>query len=327
LPVSFIKSKTCKCLLFWIVLLFACASSLLLFSCSSQESGPDPETGNQELATEEEEEEEEETGAETEPQNQTGNSGSGLDDRESNCKFMELYSDPELPRVGLYAGKGSWNENVEVTGYFLDHYGFEWSSFDEKEAVHLNFEENYDLLWFPGGFAAEYKNYIDDHSNIRDFVSSGGLFIGSCAGAYYASDILRWQGTDYEYPLDLFDGKGVGPLSGQIGSGETGTIELTEEHPVNRDFKAEKEMYYFDGPYFEPYDRDSVSVLARYQANSEPAIIAGEKESGKYLLLGPHPEIGGYSGESPSFSPDGEEGTQWPWLYEAVLWLSQNESW
>lgn len=318
MPVAHIKPKITRYVLVLALILYMAASSLLFSSCSSRDAKPGPEPESRDQSAEQDQEL---PGPEQPDQENEYMEGSALDQAE-NCQDMELDPNPGLPRVGLYAGSGSWQENVEVTGYFLDHYGFEWSSFDEMEAVSLDLEKHFDLLWFPGGFAAEYKNYINEHSNIRNFVSDGGLFIGSCAGAYYASDILRWQGTDYEYPLKLFEGKGVGPLSGQIGWGETGMIELEKEHPVNQDFSVEKEMYYFDGPYFEPYDSASVTVLARYQINSEPAIIAGDKGRGRYLLLGPHPEIGGYSGESQGFSPDGE-GAQWPWLYQAVVWLSQ----
>jgi len=319
LVVAHIKPKINRYTFGLALILYMAASSLLLSSCSNQDARPDPEPEAREQPAEQESELE----LPCPDQQEQGNRNNGDLEQGEKCNNMEVDPGPELPRVGLYTGKGSWKENVEVAGNFLDHYEFEWSSFEENEAVSLDLENHYDLLWFPGGFAAEYKHYINDHSNIRDFVSDGGLFIGSCAGAYYASDILRWQGTDYEYPLHLFDGKGVGPLAGQIGWGETGIVELEEGHPVNQGFNLEKEMYYFDGPYFEPYDNDSVTVLARYQVNSEPAIIAGSKGAGKYLLLGPHPEIGGYSAESPDFSPDGEGGAQWPWLYRAVVWLSQ----
>ena len=309
-----IKAKTYRYVLLPSALLVIFASSLFFSSCSGpeKETAPEPEKLEYKADREEESpglEQDLEQPAKSEPEN--------------NCNYMGISDDPQLPRVGLYGGKGSWSENVEITGKFLDYYGFEWSLFDENEAVDLNLEDHYDLLWFPGGFAAEYKNFISDHSNIRDFVKEGGLFVGSCAGAYYASAVLRWQGTDYEYPLKLFAGKGVGPLSGLIGWGETGLIELKENHPANSNFDHEKEMYYFDGPYFEPEDGEAVTVLARYHVNDEPAVISGEKGAGKYLLLGPHPEIGGYSEQSPQFDPEGKNGGQWPWLHQVLVWFSQ----
>lgn len=229
---------------------------------------------------------------------------------------------PELPRIAIYAGKGSWDVNVQALQNFLDHYDCEWTLFDEQDDLNLEYLENIDLIWFPGGFAAEYKYYITSQENIRSFIENGGSFVGSCAGAYYAADTLRWLGTDYDYPLNLFNGKAVGPLAGLIAWGEIAAFTLENNHPANTGFDRSLDMYYFDGPYFGPYDDQSIEVLLRYSINNEPAVIAGRFGEGKYLLLGPHPELGGYSKESPEFNLDGGQGAQWPWLYSVLLWFS-----
>jgi len=318
--VYFINKHTRSPVFTLLILFLIFASSLLFSSCFAEDAVSDSE--------EEYEAQEEEAPPEGPVNDSKIDSNREAKhqncDPEEICKNLEYLDDFELPRIGLYSGKGSWNDNVEVIGHFLEAYDFTWSGFDEHDAVNLDLEAHFDLLWFPGGFAAEYKNYINDHSKIKAFIDQGGLFIGSCAGAYYASDILRWQGTDYEYPLKLFDGKGIGPLAGLIGWGETGTIVLEEDHPANHNFNLEKEIYYFDGPYFEPYDQEAITVLARYEINNQPAVIAGDSGQGKFLLLGPHPEIGGYSEQAPHFSLDGEEGAQWPWLYQLILWFTQH---
>lgn len=224
--------------------------------------------------------------------------------------------------IGIYDGQGSWEISISAYENFFDHYDINYGSFDEKDAVSLDLGQHYDVILFPGGFAAEYKNYISDHDNILNFIAEGGSFIGSCAGAYYASDILRWQGSDYQYPLSLFDGKGIGPLSGLIGSGETATFNLETQHPANDSFCSSLDFYYFDGPYFEPYkDLDYYEVLATYAINDKPAVIAGRYGKGKYLLLGPHPEIGGYSEDSTDFNIEGADGAKWPWLHSSLLWF------
>lgn len=226
-----------------------------------------------------------------------------------------------LPRIGIYAGSGSWDVNVVALQHFLDQYGFEWTLFDEQAIETVDLAEKFEIIWFPGGFSADYKYSITSHANIRSFIENGGSYIGSCAGAYYASDIMCWLGSDYDYPLNLFDGKGIGPLAGLIAWGEIASFSLEEGHPANSGFERSIEMYYFDGPYFEPYNSDTIEVLARYSANQEPAVIAGRFVSGKYLLLGPHPELGGYTPDSPDFSVDGQEGAQWPWLYSMLCWF------
>ncbi len=229
------------------------------------------------------------------------------------------------PKIGLYTGKGSWPENIRAIKHFLDYYAFPWSNFDENDAVDLNLNEVFDAVWFAGGFSAEYKHFIEDHSKIENFVNQGGLFIGTCAGAYYAVDTLRWQGTDYDYPLKIFHGKGIGPLSGLINWGDKDVLWLEHEHPANFGFKSEKHIYYFDGPYFEPYEEELVTVLARYSVNSQPAIISGARGTGQYLLMGPHPEIGD-SLDQASNTPEFKKGAEWPWLYQLIIWVYNNSN-
>ena len=227
-----------------------------------------------------------------------------------------------LPVFGIYAGAGSWLENVEAISNFLDHYGYEWYQFDAEEAATSELADLYDVIWFPGGFAAEYKHYIGDHENIRSFVHQGGTFIGSCAGAYYASAVLRWSGTAYDYPLSLFEGEAVGPMSGLIGWGSQAEISPEAGHPVSENFPEKIEMCYCDGPYFKAdQNGQDLVVLARYIVNDKPAVVAVPFGSGKALLLGPHPELSRYDPSSAGFDLEGGEGSQWPWLHEAILWL------
>lgn len=229
----------------------------------------------------------------------------------------------DLPVIGIYNGKGSWDVNVEAFKRFFDFYQFEWALFDENDAVTMDLTAHFDLIWFPGGFAAEYKNYINDHTNIRDFIEQGGMFAGSCAGAYYAADILRWLGEDHEYPLKLFNGKAVGPLAGQIAWGEISEFNLAEDIPANAEYRSDLPIFYFDGPFFSPYDNEDITVIAYYEVNSEPAVVAGRFGEGTFILFGPHPELGGYSPASPDFNLDGEEGAQWPWLFSVLVWFAE----
>lgn len=228
--------------------------------------------------------------------------------------------DFELPRIGIYNGTGIWSVNVLAIIEFCLANDFEWDLFDENDITSKYLSDHFDLVWFPGGFAAEYKHNIPAPDNIRNFVDQGGIFIGSCAGAYYASSILSWKARnpgDFEYPLKLFDGRAIGPLIGKIAGGNTASVRLADYQPVNLGFPYIIEMYYFDGPYFEPYNADTIEVLAYYEINQKPAVIAGRYGEGKYLLLGPHPELGdNYANVS-----SGESGTQWPWLYTVIEWL------
>lgn len=252
------------------------------------------------------------------PENNDNNSGNDLGENkdEQDDEIID-----ELPLIGIYSGVGSWDVNVQAFINFFEHYEYPWILIDEEDLVNMDLEGEIDVIVFPGGFAAEYKNLIPNHENLILFVNEGGIFIGTCAGAYYASDILTWYGTDYNYPLGFYDGRGIGPLAGQVNWGDITGFHLTPGHPANEGFDQTLDFYYFDGPYFDLDEATSVEILANYKVNSQPAVIAGRYGEGKYLLVGPHPELGGYSAQSPDFNLYGEEGAQWPWLQSSLTWL------
>ncbi len=253
----------------------------------------------------------------------TGQPSDNPDHHENSGSPAEPEPVPKLPYIGIYSGPGSWDTNVDAFGRFFDFYGYEWAAFDNNDALSPDFLANFDLLWFPGGGSADYKYNIQDHSAIRSFVENGGMLAGTCAGAYYAAGIMNWFGDEFEYPLGLFKGKAVGPLSGLVGWGEITAIILNEDLEFNSNFSSSVNMYYFDGPYFLPDQPDSVIVLASYEVNEQPAVIAGSYGHGKYLLYGPHPELGGYNETTYDYNINGEQGALWPWLHQSLLWFSK----
>lgn len=223
-----------------------------------------------------------------------------------------------VPRVALYNGSGSWADNVDTLKDFFVSYEIEFGLLDEDHIIAPDLLDYYEIIILPGGGAADYRYEISDHDSVRSFVEDGGLFIGICAGAYYAADIFNWQGSKYDYPLEIFSGSSIGPLSGQIGWGEQALLKLNPDHPANENFDLELDIYYFDGPYFKPHDSDEVDagtieIVAQYDVNNQPAVIAGRFGKGGYLLFGPHPEMNGYGKD---------EGANWPWFYSSLLWFS-----
>lgn len=229
----------------------------------------------------------------------------------------------ELPYIGIYSGGGSWDLNVEIFKRFFDRHEIKWKEFDETTALSLNDLEAFDLIWFPGGFSAEYKYNIKDHQAIKAFVENGGMLAGTCAGAYYAADTMRWYGDEYTYPLGLFPGTSSGPLIGLVGWGEVTSLSLNEDLEFNLAYGPDTDVYYFDGPFFDfnPGDNPEITVLASYAVNEKPAVIAGRAGRGKYLLFGPHPELGAYSSAGYDSSLEGGEGSIWPWLFDALAWF------
>jgi glutamine amidotransferase-like uncharacterized protein len=236
---------------------------------------------------------------------------------------VELDETIHLPIIGIYSGEGSWPENVTAFKNFLAEYNFQWQEFNSDSINSDHFYEEVDMIIFPGGFAAEYRHALKNHQKIRSFVENGGSYVGICAGAYYAATIFNWQGTAYEYPLSIFPGTAAGPLNGELNWGDAAALIINSDAVPNQGFPDQIDVYYFDGPYFtvNPDNEESVDIIARYDLNDEAAVVAGSFGTGRYLLLGPHPELGRFDPEAPGSNTDGEDGAQWPWLYSLLLWL------
>ena len=72
----------------------------------------------------------------------------------------------------------------------------------------------FDTLLMPGGYASGYWEQLLGHEQtIRAFVSEGGgCYFGISAGAFYAADLVDWEGETFDYPLDLYPGRLIGPM-------------------------------------------------------------------------------------------------------------------
>lgn len=231
-------------------------------------------------------------------------------------------TEPEKPEplnctVGLYTGRGTWDADLVTLRNFLAEYNLTSVEIDQETVSSGDLNALCDILVFVGGASAQYLNHIDNHTNIRSFVENGGCFVGFCAGAYYASSTMRWNGNLHDYPLELFPGEAAGPY---FQWGSLAAIDLNPEVDFNRNFPDAVEMWYFGGPCFTGFSETNVDVLARYRANSEAAVIAFSFGKGRVLLSGPHPELG-YDPSEERVLTEGGSGAQWPWLYASLQWL------
>ncbi len=302
-------------------IIITAASFLLLTSCSvidNYQVYPDSETPGNGSETENVHDKEE-TNDNLAKSEAPGGPGKSEEDNDPGQPDENSLAEPEtVPKVALYSGSGSWEENVDSLKEFFTSYELEYDLVDEIAVTEPSLAEHYEIVVFPGGGAADYRYEISDHDNIRSFVEAGGQFIGLCAGAYYAADIFRWQDTSYEYPLGIFEGSSIGPLTGQVGWGDKALLNLKPDHPANDNFADKLNISYYDGPYFMPHNfngdsNQAIEILARYDVNDQPAVIAGRFGEGSYLLFGPHPEMDFYGTD---------EGANWPWLYSSLLWFA-----
>ncbi len=89
------------------------------------------------------------------------------------------------PRIGIYRGKGashSWLWFAEI----FDRAGLYDLSFLTESHIRTNALDNTDILVMSGGdtFAVAEALGQPGSENIRAFIERGGLYVGSCAGAY-----------------------------------------------------------------------------------------------------------------------------------------------
>lgn len=154
---------------------------------------------------------------------------------------------------------------------------------------------NFDAVIFPGGYSYGYFTQLyGAEQKIRDFVNDGGGCMGICAGSFYLSNTVKWEGISYNYPVDLFSGIAEGPLSDICGYPGRELIPIQvndQELGINTTFTTT----YYGGPYFHSYGGQTITNSSIYTYggayNNTPAIIRFNYGDGKVVLSGPHPEI------------------------------------
>lgn len=207
---------------------------------------------------------------------------------------------------------GIWQPSLTAWKSILDTLAFDWVEVTYDEINNGIMQSGFDGLIMPGGWSGEWKNQIDTVGNlsIREFVFNGGVYVGVSAGAYYASDIVIWEGTTYDNPLNIFIGVAEGPIP-EIAPWPEYTmteVNLNQEHPINDGLGGNLTVLYFGEPYFYTLSGGNMEVVATYVYNDEPAIITFEYGEGMGLLLGPHLEID---------EDSDQDGTTWGnWLYD-----------
>jgi biotin--protein ligase len=132
-------------------------------------------------------------------------------------------------------------------------------------------------------------------SAIRRFVTSGGVYIGFCAGAYFAARSIEWnrgQPDEIIAPRELgfFSGVAVGPVSGP------GTYDPVSDRGA-RIFRlltedGDEAWSFFNGGCAFVGDSPSTTVIARYAdyPGTPAAAVRVSIGKGFAILSGIHPE-------------------------------------
>ena len=154
------------------------------------------------------------------------------------------------------------------------------------------------VLIMPGGRTRPVREDLgyEGIQLIREFVRSGGLYLGYCAGAYFGSGSIEFAKNDPEHHieatenLDFFPGKTIGPVYGGF---RYNGIDGVHVVPLTTFDSALNQLVYFHGGcLFENADNyENVTVLARYpEHHNAAAIVMCNVGKGRALLCGPHIE-------------------------------------
>lgn len=217
--------------------------------------------------------------------------------------------DPVLP-AALYDDTASdsasaWPEGLDMLEDALHDSGMACERITRPMLNDPSFDlSRFSAVIFGGGFA--YPGYTlmiteEAKARLRAFVESGGVFMGVCAGAFFACDRVRWEGTTYDdesgYTLDLLSGLCEGPIESLAVYPEWALAEIGfQAHPALEGFDDApftRTLWYGAGPMFMP-DEVSARVAAVYGsegAEGEAALVTAAVGSGRIILWGPHPEV------------------------------------
>lgn len=195
--------------------------------------------------------------------------------------------------VYIYADQGTSQESLQHLKYTLTNrtpYYFKTQTINANEVIAGVWRKNAIAFFMPGGADLPYKKLLDGPGNqqIVEYVRAGGVYVGICAGAYYAAQHVEFaKGSELEVigsrELAFFQGSAVGPILApydyRTNSGARVAKLIFNDQQIG--------MAYFNGG---PYFKGNIAgeVIAHYADNNLPAIIQISVGKGKAILSGVH---------------------------------------
>ena len=202
-------------------------------------------------------------------------------------------------RVAVYNGGGTGNTTSAYFGSLIAG-GKAVTRLAGPDDIRDGALKQFDVVVFPGGSGSRQAAAIGEKGReaVREFVNSGGGYLGVCAGAYLATMRYGWS-------LKILDACTVDSKHWARG---TGMIKM-EMTPAGRELLGGRDglmaIYYGQGPLLgvaEAADVPDYTVLAWYRSEiakngapegvmvNTPAIISGTFGKGRVIAVSPHPE-------------------------------------
>ncbi|HEY4260634.1 MAG TPA: BPL-N domain-containing protein [Schlesneria sp.] len=221
---------------------------------------------------------------------------------ETNDQTQSTAEPPESTKikVGVYQGAGTGDSRVKLVTLLLKQPNLDACDLTVDD-IRAGKWQGVQVLIHPGGSGGGQGKALGEEGrqSVREFVSTGGGFVGICAGAYLASD-------DYDWSLHILDAKVVDRQHWNRGFG---TVDLSLSPRGCDFFKTDRErfsIYYHQGPLLAPAsnpDIEDYSDLAKFETEIVKngaaegvmkgctAIAAGRFHKGRVLAISPHPEL------------------------------------
>lgn len=240
--------------------------------------------------------------------------------------------DDGVTTIGIYTDDGAAQACV-IAAYNM----FKWMGYniDSLDAEKVNYGDirHIDLFYFPGGSSGPYIEDITEQGKekIRQLISAGCGYIGTCAGAMFAAETQVWQGTAYsDCQLGIFPGTAKGPISEIFPDPGIGMcqVNLNKPHYITNTEADSVWILYYQGPYLTPKTGQEIEIIGWYDITNQIAMLGYTYGKGRVFLIGPHPEWEEDSDRDgvSYFDIYDDHGSDWPLMYNATRWcLYENQ--
>lgn len=204
--------------------------------------------------------------------------------------------------IYIYYGPGASTECVLNTAYTLKQClstDYQIRTLQPDELISGDWKKDAALFLLPGGADLPYVQFLTPVGNleIKNYIESGGSFLGICAGAYYASNFVCFApGTELEVignrQLSFFPGTVKGPCLKPYDY-KTKSGAYAAEIKLTKDLSIIKVFYNGGGFFVGSETIDGVENIATYTqdaAKNKAAIISLKYGKGLVVLSGVHLE-------------------------------------
>jgi len=202
-------------------------------------------------------------------------------------------------KIAYYSDARSMTSTIMLEESIRHHLGQEIEFVPLKmEQIGSLYSGNIDVFIVPGiaGETCHYHSHLGGSNGtvIKSFVSNGGVYLGLCAGAFYAMTHIEYTDqknitTKRDTPFGFINGTAIGPVTGKNLFPSNEMLRgFCGVRPINlvgkfANYAFDAYSLYSSGPTFKA--TEDVEVLGVFRDNSEhpPALIA--KYFGKGLVI------------------------------------------